>query len=449
MNDLASQLRRALDQVQPIGVSDIHNAARKRRARRRRAGLSAAAVTGVAVIVLGVFGLPVSRSTKVRTTSPGGNPAASTPSPRLNPAEITAGLPPGAQVTSVIRYRNEDVAAGDDFPAGSTPVLPVCARQGCNPVVWTSTDGAHWSATWGAKAGGSIAGETLVASPDTLLLFNADESTNLWESTDAVTWRHFALPPAFAALVVRDVVYGHGRFVAILNNKYAGGPVTAYGESDTVWTSTNGATWTQDPVPGAAAIFQSVSVEPTGFQISGVFRQGEGRATWTSTDGISWSVGAIPSTTTPPASAGQPATTAKPCQAPGLTLRGGRQGENQGAHGDIIITNTGRRACTLEGPPTVEILKANAGPLAIRPLTSTLPTGTVVLGPGQSASAAVYWSNWCHANPGPLDIAIRLASGTVTGPFNGPPDYNQVPGCTSPTGPSTLQVIESYLLGTP
>jgi hypothetical protein len=400
----------------------------------------------VAVVLL----LPVSQSTKVRTGLAGGQPAASATTPTLTTAEITASLPRGAQVSSVIRYHGKEVAAGDDFPGGSAPVLPICAQTGCNPVVWTSTDGTNWSATWGAKPAGSIAGETLVASPNNLLLFNTGESTNLWVSTDAVTWRHVALPPAFAAMVVGvgDVIYGHGRFVAILNSRNPGSPVTAYGESNTVWTSTNGATWTRDPVPGAAAIFQSVSVEPTGFQISGVFRQGGGQATWTSTDGVSWSAGAIPSTTTLPASAAQQTTTAKPCLAPALTLRGGRQGENEGAHGDIIITNTGRAACTLQGPPTVEILKASGGPLAIRPLTSTLPTGTVVLGPSQSASAAVYWSNWCHANPGPLDIAIRLASGTVTGPFNGPPDYNQIPGCINPTGSSTLQVIESYLLAT-
>ena len=289
MTDLSSQMRRALDQVQPVGVDDVHDAARRRRARRRRGGLSAVAVSGLAAVVLGVLLLPGSGSTKVRTTPAIDLPTSSTTSPTLTPTAITASLPPGARVTSVIRFQNREVAAGNDFPAGSDPVLPICAQQGCNPVVWTSTDGAHWSVTWGAKATGSIAGETLVAGPHNLLLLYADESTHLWESSDAVTWRSVVLPPAFSALLVRDVVFGHGQFVAILNNKYAGGPVKAYGESDTVWTSTNGATWTHEPVPGPAAVFQTVSVEPTGFQISGVFQQGGGRATWASTDGMSWS----------------------------------------------------------------------------------------------------------------------------------------------------------------
>lgn len=289
MTDLSSRLRRALDQVQPIDVNDIRNAASRRRTRRRRAGLSAAAVSGVAAIVVGVLALSGSRSTTVRTNPASGLPATSTTSPMSTPAQVTASLPRGAQVTSVIRYRNIEVAAGDDFPAGSDPVLPTCVQQGCNPVVWTSTDGSHWSVTWGAEATGSIAGETLVASPQRLLLFNADESTNLWESTDTITWHQVALPQAFSALLLRGVVYGHGRFVAISNNKYAGGPVTAYGQSDTVWTSTDGTAWTQAPVPGPAATFQSVEVEPSGFQISGVLQHGGGRATWTSTDGTSWS----------------------------------------------------------------------------------------------------------------------------------------------------------------
>jgi hypothetical protein len=160
------------------------------------------------------------------------------------------------------------------------------------------------------------------------------------------------------------------------------------------------------------------------------------------------SPGAVPATTTLPVSpAGQPGVTAEPCQASGLRVSGGRQGESGGAHGDIVITNTGAGACSLEGPPTVEILNPGSGPLVIWPLSNSLPAGIFVLGPGQSASAAVYWSNWCQANPGPLEIAIRLAAGTVTGSFNGPPDYNYVPDCTNPTSSSTLQVIQSYQLG--
>ncbi len=82
-------------------------------------------------------------------------------------------------------------------------------------------------------------------------------------------------------------------------------------------------------------------------------------------------------------------------------------------------------------------------------LSDTLPPGVLLLNPGQSATAAIYWANWCQANPGALDIAIHLAAGTVTGPFDGPPDYNYTPDCTNPAGSSTLQVTQSYQLQTP
>jgi Protein of unknown function (DUF4232) len=52
-----------------------------------------------------------------------------------------------------------------------------------------------------------------------------------------------------------------------------------------------------------------------------------------------------------------------------LRGRGGREGESQGAHGDVELTNTGRVACTLHGIPRVEILTAADGLLVqlVRP----------------------------------------------------------------------------------
>lgn len=196
-------------------------------------------------------------------------------------------LPPGAQVTSVVRFDGREVAAGADFPGGGSAVLPTCYRD-CNPIVWASVKGSEWTATWGTVSHGSIAGEQLVTGPDELLLFNGDESTALWYSSDAVTWQQVPLPPGMTALAVRAAVWGHGRFVAILNNKYAGGPNTAYGESDTVWTSTDGTAWTLDSVHGLPAAFNSLTVDQTGFRIAGVLRQTRAPVVWTSSDGVTW-----------------------------------------------------------------------------------------------------------------------------------------------------------------
>src|SRR5580658_1321201 len=131
-------------------------------------------------------------------------------------------LPAGAVVTSVVHFGGQEVAAGADISAGHAPVLPICADNGCNPTVWTSQNGRQWTAAWGnSGVTGSIPGEELVSGPGTLLLFLNDEGTRLWSTTDAVTWHQVVLPKTMSALDVTRVSFGHGRFVAILNNKYA------------------------------------------------------------------------------------------------------------------------------------------------------------------------------------------------------------------------------------
>ena len=157
-------------------------------------------------------------------------------------------------------------------------------------MVWTSVNGADWTAVWGAPPTGSVPGEQLVVGPNALLLFNADEGTGLWVSKDAVTWTRIDIPEAMSALVLRHAVFGHGRFVAILNNKYAGGANTAYGEGDVIWTSTDGKNWTQDSVPGPPTAFQSVTPERSGFRIVGVVQQSGKSVAWSSHDGVTWSM---------------------------------------------------------------------------------------------------------------------------------------------------------------
>lgn len=194
----------------------------------------------------------------------------------------------GAQVVSAVRYQGGEVAAGADFPAGGKPVLPICALRGCNPVVWTSSNESRWTVAWANIANGSIDGEQLVVGSNNLLLFLTDETTSLWSTTDAKTWTPVTLPEAMALLLVRKAVWAHGRFVAILSNKYAGGPVDTYGQSDTVWSSTDGTAWIQASVSGPPAVFQSLTVDSMGFQIMGILRQSQTPAEWASSDGVHW-----------------------------------------------------------------------------------------------------------------------------------------------------------------
>ena len=136
------------------------------------------------------------------------------------------------------------------------------------------------------------------------------------------------------------------------------------------------------------------------------------------------------------------------CTSPMLRIKAGREGESQGAHGDIEFTNVGSRPCVLRGLPQVAIVAANGKSLPVRLVRApdlslspvVLPTGTL-----DAADLVVFWANWCGRPPGPLSVRITLsAGGVVTGPFNGPPDYNLVPGCPGPGHPSTISVIDAY-----
>jgi Protein of unknown function (DUF4232) len=140
------------------------------------------------------------------------------------------------------------------------------------------------------------------------------------------------------------------------------------------------------------------------------------------------------------------------CTASALHARGGRQGENMGAHGDIWFTNVGPRPCILRGIPRLTLVNAGGAPLAVHRAHSPVPfTHAVVLAPGKPRAAwlEVYWSNWCGPPPGPLHLQIALASGrgTVTSTFDGPPDGHYVPRCLVHDRPSTLAVIDAYIPG--
>lgn len=156
-----------------------------------------------------------------------------------------------------------------------------------------------------------------------------------------------------------------------------------------------------------------------------------------------------------PARAGRPTPQAVSavarCAGAMLRIKAGRQGENGGAHGDIEFINTGARSCVLRGLPVVRIVQAGAAPLPVRLVRAHgLWLSPAVLPPGRPGAAdlIVFWSNWCGPRPGPLRVQITLPTGdVVTGPFDGPPDYDYVPRCDSPALPSTISVIDAYVPG--
>ena len=140
---------------------------------------------------------------------------------------------------------------------------------------------------------------------------------------------------------------------------------------------------------------------------------------------------------------------AAPCHVARLTVSGGRQagGALGVAHVDIVITNTGRRCRLLGAPEGITVLRARGHALALDlRRTQAANDRPVVLARRGRVYVALAWNNWCRPNPGELVVRLRLpgTSHALTGPFNGPPDYNFVPACLDRSQPSTLAVTGPY-----
>jgi hypothetical protein len=140
---------------------------------------------------------------------------------------------------------------------------------------------------------------------------------------------------------------------------------------------------------------------------------------------------------------GRATPTTSACVARSLRAHGGRQGASGAAHGDLDITNVAGSPCTLGAPQSITVLTADRRALDVRlrPATATLQPVTVP--PGGVARLTLAWSNWCHAAPGPLTISVTLPGpgGTISGPFDGPPDYDYVPPCLERNDVSVLQLL--------
>jgi hypothetical protein len=146
-------------------------------------------------------------------------------------------------------------------------------------------------------------------------------------------------------------------------------------------------------------------------------------------------------------SAAMTAATAASCSASVLHLVGGREGESETAIGFIEFTNTGSRPCTLHGYPRLALIwhGRRLHVRDIRPRDLVLKTAVLAPGKADAAQLMVSWSNWCGSRVGLLSVRIAISgTGTVTMPFNGPPDWYYTPQCVQPGQPSQLRVTAAY-----
>jgi hypothetical protein len=141
------------------------------------------------------------------------------------------------------------------------------------------------------------------------------------------------------------------------------------------------------------------------------------------------------------------AATAARCSTRVLRLAGGREGANETAIGFIEFTNTGPRPCALRGYPRLALIW-HGRRLRVRDIRPrNLVLQAVVLAPGKAGAGqlTVGWQNWCGRPVRRLSARITIpGTGTVTIPFNGPPDYDYTPQCIQRDQPSELRVIAAY-----
>jgi Protein of unknown function (DUF4232) len=140
------------------------------------------------------------------------------------------------------------------------------------------------------------------------------------------------------------------------------------------------------------------------------------------------------------------ALSARSCVPSQLHVRAGREGVNETAHGDIELTNAGAAACTLRGLPRIALIRRGRR-LAVRPTRAPdLQLVPALLAPGQTADLAMSWTNWCGSRTPQLSVQVTFSGGgTITAPFNGPPDWDYVPQCVDARYPSTISVVQAYL----
>ncbi len=150
----------------------------------------------------------------------------------------------------------------------------------------------------------------------------------------------------------------------------------------------------------------------------------------------------------PPSRPAAAATAAAPtCTASVLRLVGGREGASETAIGFIEFTNTGSQPCTLRGYPRLALIWEGRR-LHVRDIRPrNLVLHAVVLTPGKADAAQIMvdWSNWCGRRVRRLSARITIpGTGTMTMPFNGPPNWDYTPQCVAPGRPSQLRVVEAY-----
>jgi hypothetical protein len=133
------------------------------------------------------------------------------------------------------------------------------------------------------------------------------------------------------------------------------------------------------------------------------------------------------------------------CRAADLRATASLQGATGSLAGAVGVKNMSAKPCTVTGRPRLRLL-GDGHDLHVRQVPippswngQLVPKGypRLLLGPGDSVEARVFWSNWCGGATGSLSLSIALPQGA--GRLTAPLDPG-TPRCDVPRSASTIRV---------
>jgi hypothetical protein len=287
--------RPAIADSEPAKPEVLIEEARRRQRRRRLTAAWAVVLVAAIAIAFGVTS--GDEPPAVPQTAGGGGAPVGAPAASWRELAAGSGYVDMGEVGAVTEFHGRLILAGWGF--GQSPPTGLGCSILCNPVVWVHGARGRWRAVFATQAWGGLAGERFSIAGGRLLMFNSQQGTRLWESSDGLVWRAVRLPAememAMDGLGSDGGVASTGsRVVAVFNNQYVGTPMRAWGESDFVWTSTDGIQWHHDAdATHSEPQFDSLSTAPHGFVATSTSRVNGRSIIWFSRNGLSWSCAPI------------------------------------------------------------------------------------------------------------------------------------------------------------
>ena len=241
---------------------------------------------------------PSATATAEQSASPTATPQP-TPTPRPEgaaPMDWVSGTPPDGEVFDIVWAADRWLAAGSVVEGENRP----------RAATWTSADGVAWEpgATIGPDSvpgpeGMSYFLNDVLVLADELIAFGWNHigccdggKAAMWRSADGVTWTFVDT----AGTDYGDVYHSPVESAVAPSGELVLVSAIGLGQGSTIFTSSDGVTWVEQPVEWEGVLMSSVAASDTILVAVGqdAFSTEPSWAIWTSADGHTWSVADAP-----------------------------------------------------------------------------------------------------------------------------------------------------------